>query len=115
MSLDIWMTVDKVDEDLGDISEIVFENNITHNLNTMAREAGIYKFLWRPEELGITTAGELIEPLNDGLIVLQNQKEYFVSINPKNGWRNYHNMVSFVQHYLDACKNFPEARINVSR
>ena len=29
----------------------------------MADEAGIYKYLWSPEEIGITKAEQFIEPL----------------------------------------------------
>jgi hypothetical protein len=35
--------------------------NITHNLNKMARKAGLYQCLWRPEEIGITTARAHLE------------------------------------------------------
>jgi hypothetical protein len=48
----------------------VYTANITHNLNRMAKEAGIYKHLWRPDEIGITLAGELIEPLQSGLALV---------------------------------------------
>ena len=36
--------------------EGAYSANITHNLGKMAEEAGIYKHLWRPEEIGITKA-----------------------------------------------------------
>lgn len=71
-----------VDED----DDEVFEYNITHNLNTMAGEAGIYKHLWQPDEIGITKAGELIEPLREGLALLKSDPERFKAFNPKNGW-----------------------------
>ena len=45
----------------------VFGQHTTHNLNKMAQEAGIYKHLWHPEELKITKASQLIEPLKKGL------------------------------------------------
>lgn len=35
----------------------LYDANITHNLNRMADEAGIYEHVWRPEEIGVTTAG----------------------------------------------------------
>ena len=41
----------------------VYSANITHNLNTMADEAGIYKHLWRPDEIKITKA-LIKEPYN---------------------------------------------------
>ena len=37
-----------------------YEANITHNLSRMAQDAGIYHYLWRPEEMNITQAGQLI-------------------------------------------------------
>jgi hypothetical protein len=50
MSLDITLTVVR--------ETSVFERNITHNLNRMADEAGIYGVIWRPEENGIETAAD---------------------------------------------------------
>jgi len=45
----------------------VFHRNITHNLGKMANAAGIYEALWRPEEIGITQAKQLIDPIMIGL------------------------------------------------
>lgn len=95
--------------------EIVFERNITHNLNTMAGDAGIYKHLWRPEELNITTASQLIEPLTMGLKTLKEQPERFKKFNPKNGWGDYDGLVKFVSSYLEACKENPNCEIYISR
>src|ERR1044072_7170767 len=50
-----------------DEKEELYWANITHNLGMMADAAGIYKQLWRPEELGIKKAGELIAPLTEGI------------------------------------------------
>lgn len=36
--------------------------NSTHNLNNMAKAAGLYQVLWRPEEIGISTASQIIAP-----------------------------------------------------
>jgi len=44
----------------------VYSANITHNLNEMAGAAGIYKYLWRPEEVGIYYAENLIDPFTKG-------------------------------------------------
>ena len=44
MSLDVYLTDAEGRE--------VFSANITHNLGAMAKEAGIYMHLWRPDELG---------------------------------------------------------------
>jgi len=93
----------------------VFDYNITHNLNTMAARAGIYRYLWRPEEMRIERAGELIEPLEDGLYRLKSLPEHFKKYNPSNGWGNYEALVMFVEDYLRACREHPEAEIHTSR
>jgi len=89
----------------------VFEAGITHNLNTMAKEAGIYQHLWRPEELNITKARDLILPLQEGLKQLQDTPARFTALNPKNGWGNYEDLVLFVATYLEACRKDPDADI----
>ena len=93
----------------------VYSGNITHNLNKMADEAGIYKLLWRPEELGITKASEVIEPLKIGINVLKSDPEKFKKFNPENGWGNYEILVRFAEEYLASCKENPDADISVSR
>jgi hypothetical protein len=93
----------------------VFDYNITHNLNTMAMEAGIYQYLWRPDEIGITKAGQLIPLLTVGLGVLERDPAHFKKFNPENGWGTYENLVEFVRSYLEACKENPDAEIYISR
>lgn len=95
--------------------ETVYSGNITHNLNTMADEAGIYKHLWRPEELGITVANELIIPLREGLQRLKDDPERFKEFNPSNGWGSYEVLVEFVSEYLNACESWPMAEISTWR
>jgi hypothetical protein len=93
----------------------VYQSNITHNLNAMAEEAGIYKHLWRPEEIGITNAEELIQPLQAGLDLLLSDPTRFEKHNPLNGWGSYAGFVGFVQGYLKACKKHPDATVEASR
>jgi hypothetical protein len=93
----------------------VYSANITHNLNTMAEEVGIYKHLWRPEEIEITKASELIEPLKKGIKKLKSTPEKYKKFNPENGWGTYEGFVSFVENYLDACCEYPEAEVEVDR
>lgn len=107
MSLDVYLTAVR--------PTTVHSENITHNLGRMAEEAGIYKQLWRPDEIGITTAKELIEPLAKGLELLKNEPERFTPLNPKNGWGDYENLVQFVTNYLHACRDNPDAEVSVSR
>ena len=51
------------------------------------------------------------QPLND----LKEGPEYFKTFNSPNGWGMYENFVPFVEKYLEACKDFPDALIEVSR
>ncbi len=89
--------------------------NITHNLGPMANEAGIYLHLWRPEELGIAKASELINPLNLALYMMRNEPDRFIFFNPPNGWGSYKDFIPWLDHYLDACKRYPDASVRVSR
>lgn len=95
--------------------EDVYWANITHNLNKMAKEAGIYEHLWRPDEINITKAKELIEPLTEGLKKLKEDPEHYEQFNSENGWGLYKNFVPFVEKYLNACIEFPDATVRVSR
>lgn len=94
---------------------VVFSANITHNLVLMAKEAGVYGELWRPEELDICLARQLVEPLRNGLNRLLGEPERFKSFNPENGWGDYEGLTHFVAGYLEACKQWPDAKVSVSR
>ena len=98
-----------------DVDHEVFSANITHNLNKMAAEAGIYRHLWRPDEIGVTHARQLIEPLMAGLALLESDAPRFEAFNPKNGWGDYGGLVRFVSKYLAACKKYPDATVSVWR
>jgi hypothetical protein len=98
-----------------DDSSIAYTANITHNLNKMAAEAGIYKHLWRPDEIGIRKAKQLIEPLCGGLKMLAGDPGRFKALNPPNGWGTYRGLIAFVASYLEACVQWPEATVSVSR
>lgn len=93
----------------------VYSANVTHNLGRMAREAGIYEPLWRPDEIGIKTAAQLIEPLWGGLIRLEDDPGRFKAFNPENGWGTYDGFVEFVRGYLNACRAYPAAEVSVWR
>jgi hypothetical protein len=107
MSLDVYLNAVRLTS--------VYSDNITHNLNTMADKAGIYEILWHPDEIGITKASELIEPLGLGLGRLKEKPDYFKQFEASNGWGKYENLVKFVENYLSACMENPDAEISVSR
>lgn len=93
----------------------VWHRNITHNLNTMAKYAGLYDVLWRPDEHGIEYAYQAIEPAEVGLSVLEASPEEHKRFNPENGWGNYEQLVDFTRSFIVACKAFPNATIYACR
>jgi hypothetical protein len=105
-----------LDIDLEEIKPTsVFSANITHNLNKMADAAGIYYHVWRPEELGIERASDLITPLTDGIARLTADPAKFKAFNPNNGWGTYDGFVTWLQEYLQACIEHPTATIRANR
>lgn len=95
--------------------EMLYDANITHNLGEMADKAGIYKALWRPEEIGAKYAKDITKIVEKGLADLKARPEYFEQFNSPNGWGMYEHFVPFVSDYLDALKEYPDAEIHVSR
>ena len=71
--------------------------------------------MWRPDEIKITKAKELIEPLRQGLHNLKSEPESYMKFNPENGWGSYDGLVEFVESYLNACYEYPDADVEVSR
>ena len=96
-------------------SDKVFHGNITHNLARMAEAVGLYKPLWRPEEIGVERAEQLIPLLEEGLATLKECPDIAKGFNPSNGWGAYETLVAFVERYLAACREWPQAEVEVSR
>jgi hypothetical protein len=115
--------------------EEVYSANITHNLGKMAEEAEIYEALWRPHKLKkgynvpendhhaeyeyecstTTLSNEIIPIIEKGLIDLKSRPKHFKKFNSPNGWGMYDNFVPFVENYLNALKEYPEAEVIISR
>lgn len=106
MSLDVTLIVD---------GDVVYSRNITHNLNKMAEAAGIYMHLWRPDEIGINSASELIAPLLAGYSLLISEREKMEKFNSHNGWGMYEHFLPFVSAYIESCAMNPTATVEVSR
>jgi hypothetical protein len=57
----------------------VFDANVTHNLNRIAPAAGIYDYVWRPDEHpDVSTAGDLIGPLRLGIERMEMDPQRFI-------------------------------------
>ena len=68
-----------------------------------------------PDECGVTKAGELVPYLQEGLERLTADPDHYRQFNPENGWGTYETLVRFVEGYLWACQENPDADIEVSR
>lgn len=93
----------------------VFHENCTYNLNKMAMQIDLYKCLWRPDELNITIAKDLIDLLREGLHKLKLEPDKYKEFNPPNGWGDYDGLVNFVENYLNACYKYPDAEVHILR
>lgn len=107
MSLDVHLEDENGDD--------LYWRNITHNLGKMAGTAGIYECLWRPEEIGITTAHQLIEPISKGITFLAMYRNLCEVDSPSNGWGTWQSLYEFCCDYLKACTEYPSATIRVCR
>lgn len=115
--------------------EEVYWANITHNLGQMADKAGIYEALWRPHRLkegynipendheaewkfereSTILAKDIAPIVEKGLADMKARPEYYEQFNASNGWGLYKHFVPWVEKYLEACKEYPDAVVEVSR
>lgn len=96
-------------------SDNVYEANITHNMGLMAGECGAYDVVWQPEKNGIVIGHQLIQPLTEAIARLKSDPEHFKQFNPVNKWGNYEALLLFLENYLEACTQYPDALVEVSR
>jgi hypothetical protein len=113
MSLDVYLAP-KACQHCGRSDE-GFSANITHNLGKMADAAGIYSIVWRPEENGITQARQLIEPLRVAIADMKEQPMKYKNYDASNGWGTYEDFMPWLEKYLAACEEMPDAAVSVSR
>lgn len=97
----------------------VYERNITHNLALMAEKSGLYDAIWTPEKFRKmfrkrTRAKDIVAILRIGMFDLKLNPNYYRQFNAPNGWGMYEYFVEFVEEYLKACEDYPNATIRVS-
>lgn len=98
----------------GGQEEYVYDANITHNLHMMATQADL-ECVWNPEEFGITTAAQMIAPLEAGIARMRTDPDSFRQLEPDNKWGTYDDFLPWLEQYLQACKDYPEAEVRASR
>lgn len=136
MSLDVYLKEPKTIHNGQNIREKkIFHSNITHDLNVMAKEAGIYEALWRPYQLDsyydldendykgqgkfeqscIVKAHQIIPLIEKGLTDLKARPDYFKQFSAENGWGTYEQFIPWIEEYLKALKENPDAFVEVDR
>jgi hypothetical protein len=116
MSLDVYLQfeVDTGGPELRTFT--IFEASYTHNCNLMAEAAGLYTYVWRPDECeDVWVAGDLIEPLRHGIRLMEDEPDRFIALNPSNGYGSYDTFLPWLRRYLEACIENPKATIYASR
>jgi hypothetical protein len=100
---------------------IVFEIELTHNLNKMAMQAGLYAPLWYCNDETDSAhpryqyAQKMIPVLTEGIQNLQRRPEYFRQFNPSNGWGTYDQLLKAALDLLETCRRYPDAEPISSR
>ena len=93
----------------------LYSDSVTHNLRGMAKEAGLYASLWSPLESGYTTAIEIIPIIEEGLTNLKAHPNYYRLFEFDSLSCKYEDFVNFVESYLVALREFPEAKIEICK
>ena len=94
--------------------EEVLNLSITHNLSTIAKEVGIYQFLWLSSEFGIETAEQLRKPLVYAVQLLSHTKDYR-RFEPANGYGTVEDLVRFLNDLYSVCIKHPQATVRTDR
>lgn len=90
----------------------VHKQNITHNLSSMAKQLGIYDFLWGEQE---RSAGDMIKPLNIAIRLLNKNIDHYKKWDAENGWGTAEDFLLWLEELLGACIDNPSAEISVSK
>ncbi len=120
MSLDVYLYGESVSEEHmcecghNHFNEL-FTANITHNLGAMAKEAGLYEAVWRPEEIGLSKGSEVAAFLRGGISRMEQDPPRFIALDSANGWGTYRDFLPWLKAYLKACEEYPDADVKVSR
>jgi hypothetical protein len=114
MSLDFYIESVKCDY-CGREADILFERNITHNLNFMAVAVNLYDVLWHPEKIAqVVLAKDIVPRLESALRLLISDPASYDEFESDNGWGTYEDFVKFVEAVLEACLKYPEGVIRAS-
>ena len=87
----------------------VFYLNVPTCYKPIAEKVGILDYIWKPNELGISKAEQLISPLTIGLQLLESVPGHFGVAQ-----ETLDDFVECVRKYLAACEQNPDAEISAT-
>jgi len=111
MSLTLYFYADVDDAYPLDIDTI----NITHNLVPMAKAAGLYEVVWRPDELASRQLRDLRPALLAGIDRMVEHAEKLKQLAPSNGWGTYESFMRALHQLLWVANTYPLAYVSPSR
>jgi hypothetical protein len=117
LDIDLYYEVDHKGDikDEKDARLVVFDYNITHNLNKLGMALDCYEQIWRPEEIQAVYAKDIVEQLVLGLGKLVGKIESYKQYEPENGWGTIDGFKKFLTDYIDACTQYPNSKISCCR
>ena len=94
--------------------DTVYSTKLSRNLCEIATNVGLYRYLWKPNAVGIRAAKELIKPITSGLDKLKDQEETYINSEDEKVKNAYKEFIPLLENYLRACKMFPNSFVDVN-
>lgn len=93
---------------------VVFTCEVPHRLNRMAVAVGVHEAIWRPDLLGVTTAGDLCAVLAAGESLLATPAAWLAYFVITPGDPAQEQLYRTVKAYREACAAYPDAHIAIT-
>lgn len=83
-----------------------YERNVTFNNNTILKRAGFH-----PSALNGINVHRLIPVVNNCIVVMEDNLEYFQTLNPENGWGGCVDVLDFLHGLRNYMVDAPDAYV----
>ena len=90
----------------------VFSGNMTHNVTPMWKKAGVYDALYNAKG---KKAEDVLPILKAGIDYFVANKDSLEKLNPSNGWGSYETALTYLIEVRDACEEYPDSIIRISK
>lgn len=101
--------------DCGKVHEVdtdeVFSRNMTNNVMSMAREAGIVDCIWMDNK---TPAKDILPIIEAGLSDMISNPDKYAKFNASNGWGTYDQFIPWLKDYVYHLREYPDSIASAS-